>query len=179
MNVHTDPLADDYLRRLDAAASALPADRRHELVGEIRGHLDEALRQAPPGDEAAVRNALERLGPPEEIAAAAADPAPPGHLAVPVPETSGAAIVSVLLGVLWFGGIGSVLALVFGYRARRAIKNSGGSQKGSGLATAGIILGWVGIAILAAAAAAAVAAGVALMATHGSGGATPVPVPSH
>jgi Domain of unknown function (DUF4190) len=178
MNVHTDPLADDYLRRLDAAASALPADRRHELVCEIRGHLDEALRQAPAGDETAVRNALERLGPPEEIAAAA-DPAPPDRPAAPFPETSGAAIVSVLLGVLWFGGIGSVLALVFGYRARRQIKNSAGSQKGSGLATAGIILGWIGIAILAAAAAAALIAGVALMGAHSSGGATPVPVPSH
>jgi hypothetical protein len=47
MNVITDPLVDDYLRRLDAAASALPAHRRGELVSEIRDHLQEALRQTP------------------------------------------------------------------------------------------------------------------------------------
>ena len=42
----------------------------------------------------------------------------------------------------------SILALVFGYIARRQIKQSDGMQGGSGRATAGIILGWVGLAIL-------------------------------
>ncbi len=177
MNVHTDPLVDDYLRRLDAAASALPADRREELISEIRGHLQEALRQAPASDEVAVRNLLERLGPPEEIVSAATDPAPPGQVAAPYRETNGFAIVSALLGVVWFAGIGSVLALVFGYRARREIKRSGGRQKGLGLATAGIILGWIGIAILLV----AVGSGLALFAAStGTGspgpGGTPGPV---
>ncbi len=173
MNVHSDPLVDDYLRRLDAAASALPTHRREELISEIRDHLQEALRQEPGSDEAAVRNLLERLGPPEEIVSAAQDPAPPGYLVAPYPQTNGSAIASVLLGVLWIGWVGSVLALVFGYRARREIKNSAGSQKGSGLATVGIILGWIGIAILLA----AVAAGLALVASSAaSPGGTPVPV---
>ena len=149
MNMHTDPLVDDYLRRLDAAASALPAHRRDELVSQIRDHLQEALRQAPAGDKAAVRNVLERLGPPEEIAAATDSP-PPGQLTADFSQVNGLAIASVLLAVLWFAGIGAVLALVFGYRARREIENSAGSQTGSGLATAGIILGWIGITILAA-----------------------------
>jgi uncharacterized membrane protein len=175
MNVTTDPLADDYLRRLDAAASALPAHRREELVSEIRDHLQEGLRQAPAGDKTAVRNMLERLGPPEEIAAAATDATPPDQLAAPYRETNGSAIVSVVLGVLWFAGIGSLLALVFGYKARREIKNSAGSQKGSGLATAGIILGWIGIAILLV----AVAGGVALVVGSAGGpGGAPVPVHS-
>jgi hypothetical protein len=52
--------------------------------------------------------------------------------------------------VLWFAGLGAVLALVFGYRARWQIKDSAGRQTGSGLATAGIILGWIGIAIVVA-----------------------------
>jgi hypothetical protein len=176
MNVHTDPLADDYLRRLEAATSALPPHQRDELISEIRDHLDEALRQTPPSDQAAVRNVLERLGPPEEIAAAATGEAPPGHLVAPAPETNGSAIVSVVLAVLWFAGIGSVLALVFGYRARRQIKNSAGRQKGSGLATAGIILGWIGTAIILAAVAIILVGGVAaLVGGHGSP-ATPVPV---
>jgi hypothetical protein len=174
MNVTTDPLADDYLRRLDAAASALPAHRRQELVSEIRDHLQEGLRQAPAGDETAVRNMLERLGPPEEIVAAATDSTPPDQLVAPLRETNGSAIVSVVLGVLWFAGIGSLLALVFGYRARREIKNSAGSQKGSGLATAGIILGWIGIAILVA----GVVGGALTIVMSAVSGDGPVPVHS-
>lgn len=121
-----------------------------------------------------MRNLLERLGPPEEIAAAATDATPPDHLAAPYRETNSSAIVSVVLGVLWFAGIGSLLALVFGYRARREIKTSAGSQKGSGLATAGIILGWIGIAILA-----IVAVGGALTIVVDAGGGGGVPVPVH
>jgi hypothetical protein len=147
MKVRTDPLVDDYLRRLDAAASSLPADQREELVSEIRDHLQEALRQTPAGDQAAVRTALERLGSPEEIAAAAADQAP-GQPAGAVSQINGLAIASVLVAVLWFAGLGAVLALVFGYRARGQIKDSKGRQTGSGLAAAGIILGWIGIAIV-------------------------------
>jgi uncharacterized membrane protein len=148
MNVHADPLVDDYLRRLDTAASALPTHQRAELVSEIRDHLQEALRQTPPGDKAAVRNVLERLGTPEEITAAATDPSPPGHPADAFSQVNGLAIASLLLAVLWFAGIGAVLALVFGYRARSQIKNSAGRQTGWGLASAGIILGWIGITIL-------------------------------
>jgi hypothetical protein len=164
---------DDYLRRLDAAASALPAHRREELVSEIRGHLQEALRQAPAGDETAVRNMLERLGPPEEIVAAT-DPAAPDQLVGAFRETNGSAIVSVVLGVLWFAGVGSLLALVFGYKARREIKHSAGSQKGSGLATAGIIFDWIGIAILVA----GVVGGALTLMAAVSGGGAPVPVHS-
>jgi hypothetical protein len=124
-----------------------------------------------------VRNLLERLGPPEEIVSAATDPAPPGQVAAPYRETNGFAIVSALLGVVWFAGIGSVLALVFGYRARGEIKRSEGRQKGLALATAGIILGWIGIAMLLV----AVGSGLALFAAStgsSSPGDTPGPVVS-
>ena len=56
-----DPLVDDYLRRLEAAAADLPRERRAELVGEIEEHVDAALGEGG-DDEAAVRNVLERLG---------------------------------------------------------------------------------------------------------------------
>lgn len=153
MDVHTDPLVDDYLRRLQAAASTLPAHRREELVSEIRDHLQEALRQAPADDALAVRNALERLGAPEEIAAAALDAPPPDQRPI-----NPLAIASVAAAVLWFAGLGAVLALVLGYRARRQIRNAADTQTGSRLATAGIVLGWIGIAI--------VAAGAVLIALH-------------
>ncbi|MEO6206862.1 MAG: DUF4190 domain-containing protein [Candidatus Limnocylindrales bacterium] len=59
------------------------------------------------------------------------------------------AVASMVLGILWIYWIGSILALVFGYVAKRQIRDAGGTLGGSGMATAGIVLGWVGIGILA------------------------------
>jgi hypothetical protein len=61
-------------------------------------------------------------------------------------QTNGLAIASMVLGILWIWGIGAILALVFGYRARRQIDQSGGRQGGRGMATAGVVLGWIGVA---------------------------------
>ena len=72
---HTNELVAEYLQRLERAADSLPRSRRAELVAEIREHIDDALLEAGAADEVAVRNVLERLGPPEEIAAAASPPA--------------------------------------------------------------------------------------------------------
>ena len=59
-------------------------------------------------------------------------------------RTNGLAVASLVLGIVSLG-IGSILALVFGYRGRRQIDESGGVETGRGLAVAGIILGWVGL----------------------------------
>jgi hypothetical protein len=71
-----DALVEQYLARLRGAAAALPADRRTELLEEIEGHIADARAAGAAADEAAVRTLLDRLGPPEEIAAAATDDAP-------------------------------------------------------------------------------------------------------
>ena len=60
----------DYLAALDAAAAPLDLERRAELVGEIREHIDLALSEAGSRDESTVREVLERLGSPGEIVAA-------------------------------------------------------------------------------------------------------------
>jgi uncharacterized membrane protein len=60
----------DYLAALDAAAAPLDLERRAELVGEIREHIDVALSEAGARDESTVREVLERLGSPDEIVAA-------------------------------------------------------------------------------------------------------------
>ena len=77
----------------------------------------------------------------------------PGYQLVPVVptqrSTNGLAIASLVLGIVWIYWIGSILALVFGYVARRQIRESGGRQNGDGMAVAGIVLGWIGIATLA------------------------------
>ena len=79
-------------------------------------------------------------------------PGPPPHPGYQVfvrQSTNGLAIASMVLGILWIYWIGSILALVFGYVANNQIKRSGGQQGGRGMAIAGIVLGWVGIGILA------------------------------
>jgi hypothetical protein len=72
--METDRLVDDYLRRLEHAAAHMQRARRTELVAEIRGHIETALREEEAAGEAAVRNVLDRLGPPEEIVEAAEPP---------------------------------------------------------------------------------------------------------
>ena len=63
--------------------------------------------------------------------------------------TNGMAVASLVLGILWLYWVGSILALVFGYVAKGQIDASGGTQGGRGLAVAGIVLGWVGVGVLA------------------------------
>ena len=74
--------------------------------------------------------------------------------AAPAAATSGLAIASLLLGI---GGltivplVGSVLAIIFGYMARRDIRSRRpGELTGDGMALAGIVMGWiaVGLAVL-------------------------------
>ena len=62
-------------------------------------------------------------------------------------STNGLAIASMVLGILWLYWIGSILAIVFGYVALGQIKRQPGMQ-GRGMAIAGIVLGWVGVAMI-------------------------------
>jgi hypothetical protein len=71
--------------------------------------------------------------------------APVGYPYAPPPRTNGLAIASMVLGILWLYWIGSILALVFGYTARNQIRQRG--EAGAGMATAGIVLGWVGVGV--------------------------------
>lgn len=66
-----DGLIDNYLRRLDDALNALPVARRVQLVSEIADHLDEARSGLPNQTEVEVRQLLDRVRRPEDIAAAA------------------------------------------------------------------------------------------------------------
>jgi hypothetical protein len=67
-------------------------------------------------------------------------------MVVVAPKTNGMAIASLVLGIVWIYGIGSVLALIFGLSAQKQIDESGGMQAGRGMATAGVVLGAIGIA---------------------------------
>lgn len=136
----TSSLIEAYLDRLHAAAWVLQADRRAELVEEIRTHIDEAIASAGSRDEVTVRNILDRLGPPEEIVRAAVGdmdapsgtPSQPGQASQPVatgapPDAAGA----------------------------RAIPAAGTSMPGLGIEAAAVVLlttgcllgllGWLGL----------------------------------
>ena len=71
---------------------------------------------------------------------------PYGYPYVPPRRTNGLAIASMVLGILWLYWIGSILALVFGYIARNQIRERG--ESGGGMATAGIVLGWIGVGFI-------------------------------
>jgi hypothetical protein len=107
--METDRLVDDYMSRLEEAAAHLQRSRRAELIAEIREHIEAALREEDAAGEVAVRNVLERLGPPEEIVEAAgpepvAEPVRTGKLEI-------AAIVALVVPFIgWLFGI--ALALV-------------------------------------------------------------------
>jgi hypothetical protein len=74
---------------------------------------------------------------------------PQGYVVTAAERTNGLAIASMVVGILWLYWLGSILALVFGYVAKSQIRESNGTQGGGGMATAGIVLGWVGVGILA------------------------------
>jgi hypothetical protein len=62
------------------------------------------------------------------------------------PETSGKAVFSLICGTLFIILPFSVIAVIFGYIALSEIRKSPGRLKGRGLAIAGIVLGYVGVA---------------------------------
>jgi hypothetical protein len=93
--------------------------------------------------------------PPEQSAGPTAYGPPPayggvgyGYAAGPTAtSTNGLAVASLVLGILWLDGIGSVLAVIFGFVALNQIKQR--NQRGRGMAIGGLVLGWIGIALVA------------------------------
>lgn len=97
-------------------------------------------------------SALSQGAPPgggEMATSSAGAPLSPGAYAST--KTSGLAIASLVLGILWLGWIGSLLAVIFGHVALGHIKQSGGRMHGRGMAVAGLVLGYIGLAFIAAA----------------------------
>ena len=96
--------------------------------------------------------------PPQEPDRGPAPPPPPpqpaaysyGADAPSTPKTNGFAIASLILGIIPCTGITSIVAIVLGFIARNQIEQSGGTQQGSGMALAGIILGfvWIGLSFV-------------------------------
>lgn len=58
--------------------------------------------------------------------------------------TNGLAVASLVSGILWLCGVGSIAAVVLGHIALSQIKRTGAA--GRGLAIAGLVLGYLGVA---------------------------------
>ena len=92
-----------------------------------------------------------------ELAELTADVTPPPALPEPAGrptfvrpggQTNGFAIASLVSGAVWMWWIGSILAVVFGHVALKQIARSEGAQSGRGLAIAGLVLGYLGVATM-------------------------------
>jgi hypothetical protein len=72
---------------------------------------------------------------------------PPGGYqpGLPSAKYSGLAIASLVLSIVWLGGVGAILAVIFAIIALRQIAASQGRLRGKGLSIAGLIIGIIGI----------------------------------
>jgi hypothetical protein len=68
-----DSIVDAYLETLEGELRDLPRDKRREILEEIREHIEQARWHQPPRNDAELRELLERMGDPSEIAAEARD----------------------------------------------------------------------------------------------------------
>lgn len=77
-------------------------------------------------------------------------PYPPAYPPVPAAQTSTMATVSLVTGIAsWVivPLIGAIVAVITGHMAKKEIRESGGRLTGDGLATAGLVLGYIQIGL--------------------------------
>jgi hypothetical protein len=76
----------------------------------------------------------------------------PGQQYLAPPQTSGMATASLIFGLLSyviFPILGAIVAVICGHAAKSQIRNSNGTITGDGLATAGLILGYIQLILAA------------------------------
>jgi hypothetical protein len=86
-DAHLDAICAEYLERLRGSLGGLSAEDRRQILDQVSEHISSARAALPQQSEAAVREILERLGSPQEIAASAAlegDYPPPPHHRNPI-----------------------------------------------------------------------------------------------
>jgi uncharacterized membrane protein len=116
MSATSDKLVERYLKHLDVELDDLPRDRRREIVDEISGHIAEARADLEQETESDVRNILEGLGDPAEIATDARErfevspPAKPGRSEPGGVEIG--ALIMLLVGGLVLPVIGWIVGVI-------------------------------------------------------------------
>ncbi len=140
-----------------------PNDDDSVYCGNCGTPLDPDALPAIAADEAPAAEFVEELdaGAPEQVpevpsgvderSTVPAPSEPPSAVyRATVAQTSGMAIASLVMGIAgWtlLPFLGSILAVVFGYAARREIRRQPEQLTGDGLAIAGLVLGWLMIGV--------------------------------
>ncbi|MGD0560099.1 MAG: hypothetical protein ABSA93_34670 [Streptosporangiaceae bacterium] len=65
-----EEMIEDYLLQLRGALRSAPTGRREQIVKDVAQHIAEARAEEPSSDEPTISRLLDRIGPPEAIAAA-------------------------------------------------------------------------------------------------------------
>ena len=102
-----EQVMDDYLDRLHRSLRDIPTSQREGIISEIVTHIDEALDAEPDDSEASLRNVLDRVGDPDEIASEARE-----RLDIRKPRTSWLDTLAIVL--LLLGGFLGVIGWIAG-----------------------------------------------------------------
>jgi hypothetical protein len=121
--------AEEYSQRFDAANRA-----------QTYGQLSQIVADLPSGPMVLPMGGAVPVVPPTFMAQ------PPAMMMAAPRSTNGLAIASLVLGLLCLptGGTLAVPAVVCGHLARTQIRKTG--EEGDGMATAGLVIGWLSIA---------------------------------
>jgi uncharacterized membrane protein len=109
----TDDAVSEYLREVEQRLAGLPVLQRRELLADLRAHIATERLERSANSEGEVLEILERLGSPEEVAAAAYEEAGPRTTIRPAqvgtPSRSrlliGAGIVAAVIFALLVAGL--------------------------------------------------------------------------
>jgi len=167
-----NPLAEDFLRRLDAEARMLPDQDREDLLTELRSHLEAGLGED--ASDADVRNLLADVGSPADIVAAAtseldADSAvgqrasgrtPSDRRDDPWGTVEIVAVLGLTVGAILIPVLGPLVGLCFAWASTRW------TTREKVVATVLTLLPLVTLAL-----------GATVIVTSGAGGSVPHPVP--
>jgi hypothetical protein len=138
--------AKPELRASDADREAV-VERLRTAAMEGRLDAEELEERVSAAYGARWESELERLTA-DVTPLAVSPPLPPVFVQPRTKRINPYAIASLVMSLLWIAWLGSIAAVVFGHIALRQIARSRDTESGSGLAIAGLALGYVGLAVL-------------------------------
>lgn len=121
--------------RLTTSSAGMPTTRVGSAERETPAYIPPPLPPATPLDQ------------PQYQSPGYAMPTYSEPISAPMSNAATVSLVFGILGLIILPVIAPVVAVVAGHMARREIANSGGRLAGSGRATAGLVLGYVQIAL--------------------------------
>lgn len=100
-----DQLVEEFLAELSRALESVDPGLRRELVTSIEEHIAEGRRNLDPNDEEAIRNLLDRIGSPHQLAAELTEEEPDAHSAIDRATPWFVLFGGLALGLGWLVGL--------------------------------------------------------------------------